>query len=512
MMKKILTINLILSMLLFPICFSEDEPYFDKELFIQLAKEERTLKTGLIECINHALKNNSEIKVRRLDTLIAYDDIKIAGSEFEPSLTVGYSLYDSEKESVSRSSSLGYPDIPTYRDINYDASLSGKIVTGTEYTVSFLNKRYKSNSLLQKYNPYYLTNPSVSLTQPLLRDFGILVNRADIIIAKKNKKQSVEGFKAMVMDTVTGTKIAYFTYFYAQDGYSIADLSLARAKDLLDVNKARYEKGLISSVDLLETEAFVAGKEKTLLSAESILKLAEDNLKIITNYVDDPLYWNAKLELTDKPENIKKEVNLIDCLENAFSYRPDYEEAKIDLESRDIKIKVAKNGLLPTLDITGSFGLNSLGKNYNQAIDRLNTDYKDWSVGLEATLPWGGGDRANYDKVKLEKAKALIEFKRLEQNIILEIRDRVRAVDIQYRQLGAASLSKEKETQNYQAQKERYDAGQISTHDMLEYQNELTAAELEYTKALIDYNTAIINLDRSEGMTLMRNSILLEEQ
>jgi outer membrane protein TolC len=74
-----------------------------------------------------------------------------------------------------------------------------------------------------------------------------------------------------------------------------------------------------------------------------------------------------------------------------------------------------------------------------------------------------------------------------------------------------AKLSKEKETQNYEAQKERYAAGQVSTHDMLDYQDKLSQAELDYVKALIDYNIALINLDKSRGLTLVKNDIKLEE-
>ena len=181
------------------------------------------------------------------------------------------------------------------------------------------------------------------------------------------------------------------------------------------------------------------------------------------------------------------------------------------MKNRDIKIKVAKNALLPTVDLTGSFGLNGLGEDYQEALDNVNTDYKDWSVGIEVSVPWGGGDRAKYDQRKLEKAQALIDFKRLEQNIILEVRDKVREVDIQYRQVLACELSKDKEIQNYKAQRERYAAGQVSTHDMLDYQDKLAQAELDYIKALIDYNIALINFDKAEGLTLVKNNIILEE-
>ncbi|MDD4182477.1 MAG: TolC family protein [Candidatus Omnitrophica bacterium] len=110
----------------------------------------------------------------------------------------------------------------------------------------------------------------------------------------------------------------------------------------------------------------------------------------------------------------------------------------------------------------------------------------------------------------MEKAQALLSFKRLEQNIILEIRDKVRLVEARRQHVDVAKLSKEKETQNYEAQHERYAAGQVSTHDMLDYQDKLAQAELDFVNALVEYNIAFINLDKSQGLTLIKNDIKLE--
>lgn len=482
------------------------ESSFNKEAFIESAKTDRVLKIGLIDCIAYALKNNSEIKIERIEPKLKEDDVKIAKADFEPILDADYTLHDNTK----RPTSASYPDLFKTRDIDFNAGISGKLITGTEYDIDFLNKRYDSNLTTQRMNPYYTSEPKITITQPIFKDFGILVNRADIIIAQNDKTESEEDFKDTVMDTVSETKTDYYNYLYYLENYSIAKFSLERAQGLLQINKARYAKGLVSSVDLLETETAVAKRKKALITAESNLKKAEDELKLITNLVDDPKLWNVKIELIDAPEFRIQEINLVESLQNAFEYRPDYISNKIDLKNRDIKIKVAKNALLPTLDLTGSFGLNALGKDYEQCLDKIDRDYRDWSVGAEFSMPWGGGDRAKYDKRKLEKAQALIAFKRLEQNIILEVRDKVREVDIQYRQVQVATVAKEKETQNYQAQRERYVAGQISTHDILDYQDKLAQAELDYIKALIDYNIAIINLDKAEGLTLVKNDILVE--
>jgi len=525
-MKKTVAIEKVLSVLLINLLVSssisfaadkknekiideERQREIEKTIFMASASQDRILKIGLVDCITYALKNNSEIKIDRIEPRLKEDDVKIAKADFEPTFTADFSLHDNTEIA---SSSLQGTNKFNSQDTNLNAGVSGKLATGTEYSVEVFNERYKSDSSYQIFNPYYVAEPKITITQPLFRDFGILVNRADIIIAQNNKQVSVESFKDRVMDIISKTKISYYNYIYYLENYALLRDSLGRAKDLWETNKARFAKGLLSSVDLLETETAVLEREKALLSAEASLKKAEDDLKLITNLVDDPEVWNAKLELIDgKPEFKEEKADLLACLKDAFIYRPDYNSRKIDLKNRNIKIATAKNALLPTVDLVTSFGLNGLGKDYQDALNKIDGNYQDWSVGFLISVPWGGAQRAKMDQRKLEKAQALLTFKRLEQNIILEVRDKVRAVDTQIRQVKAARLSKEKEEQNYEAQKERYAAGQVSTHDILDYQERLAQAELGYVKALIDYNTSLINLDESEGLTLVKNNVKLEE-
>lgn len=483
----------------------------EKTLFIASANQDKVLKIGLVDCILYALKSNTDILIKRIDPKLKEDDIKKAKADFEPTLDVEYSLAD--KSVISYSSLEGLnTNVSKTRDINANAGISGKTVTGTEYDVDFLTERYASSSSFQSINPYYSAEPKITITQPLFRGAGIIVNKADIIIAQNNKLESEKNFTFTVMDIITKAMSAYYTYIFALENYNIDKLSLERASDLLEINKIRYSKGIISSVDLLETEAAVAQRQKNLLATESFIKKAEDDLKFVTNLIDDPEVWNARIELLDKPRLKKEDADLFESLKDSFEYRPDYQAELIDLKNRDIRIKVAKNALFPTLDLTGSFGLNGLSEDYKNAIKKIDSNYKDWGVGVKFSFPWGGFERADYDQKKLEKARALVSLKRLEQKIILEVRDKVRETKIQHQQVEVSEIYHEKEVQNYQAQQERYVSGHVSTHDMLDYQDKLSQSELDYVQALVDYNIALIDLDKSVGLTLVKNGVKLEEQ
>lgn len=463
----------------------------------------------MVDCITYALNNNLQIRIKRIEPKLREGDVKIARAEFAPVLSLNYILNDNTSLSVN--STLFSPPVSSSRTMDFKTGVSGNLLTGTKYNLEFINQKNKSNATYCIINPHYTAEPKITITQPLFKDFGIIVNQANIFIAGNNRQISNYALEETIMDIISKTKSTYYTYIYGKDNLSLTALSATRIADLWEINKARYEKGLISSQELLEIETAVAQCNKDLITAEGVLEEAEDNLKIITNLIDDPQLWDAKLELLDNPEvKVVEDVDLAEALEQAFKFRPDYRSAKIDLENHNIRIKKARNNMLPTLDLVGSWELNGLGKKYKAAL-RTDTEYKDWSAGFKFSKSLGGAEKTEYEQRKQEMEQALLSFKQLEQKIIQEVRDRLRKLKIQIRQVEAVRLAKEKEIQNYKAQKERFYAGQINTHDMLEYQDQLSGAELDYVKALIDYNVAVIELHRVEGITLVKNNILLEE-
>ncbi|MDD3296440.1 MAG: TolC family protein [Candidatus Omnitrophica bacterium] len=490
--------------------FKAPEPSFNKEDFIESAKREKILKIGLVDCVVYALQKNPEVKIAKIAPVIGLDDKRIAEAEFEPTFKIDASVDDTKEQANSTVFASG---VSTSRSTGVSAGVEGKLITGTKYNLDYYSLKHKSNYPTQVINPYHSSEAVITLTQPLFRGAGVFVNRAEIVIASNNQARSEEELFDIAMDTVVNAKIAYYDLAFYRERYRIAKIFLEWTQKLLEINKARYAKGLVSSVDVLEVESSVAEREKELIDYEAKVERAEDVLKYVTNIVEDPKLWNARIELMDVPEFRTEEVELVQSLVNAFQYRPDYISKQIELKNKNIRVKVAKNTLLPTVDVIGSFGLNGLGENYQKGIREMDDgDYRDWSLGVKIEIPWGGEERADYDKKKLERARAILEFKRLEQKIILDIRDKVRDVKVQHRQVGASKVAQDSETQNYDAQSKRYAAGYVSTHDLLDYRFNLASAELDYVKAIIDYNIDLVRLERAQGLTLVKNGIAMEEE
>ncbi len=491
----------------------EPQKWFDKEAFIASLDEKRVLKLSMSNCVHLALKNNSEIRIKRIEPIIADFNIKKAKGKFEPTLDAYYE-YD-ETKTPSAYPALAGSDVSRSREIDINAGLSGKLFfTNTQYDIDFKNEKSKSNSSLQQFLPAYTTNMSATLTQPVLKDFvGMAQDQANIVIARNNKVKSKTQLKKEMIKVISDVKTAYHNYLLYNDQYRVAQTSLERARGLQRITQERYENGLVSSVDVLEAQAGVAKREQALLYFEGLFRKAEDELKLVTNLIDDSELWNAEITVTDRPGLEAVSLDLAESIKESFENRPDYESAKIDLKNKDINVKMAHNELWPSVDVVGTLDLNGLTDKYVRSFDQTKRgEYASWSVGVQVTVPFGYTEElSNYDIKKLEKKKAIIAFSRLEQRIILEVRDGLRKVDINFRNVEATKKSLEAEENKYYAAKERFKSGLVSTHDMLEFQEDFDLAKLSHLEAIIDYSKALTNLGQVKGVTLVKNNIVLED-
>jgi len=493
-----------------PLAHAEDAPYFNKDAYIASANSPETIELAMIDCVAMALKSNTEINIERITPHIEDNNILIQKSRFEPHFTFDGSFSESIRQDPS---TLFDTNVLKTKDTIFDFGYNQKFTTGADVALDFFNNRTYSNSPTFIPNPAYESEAEISISQPLLRGAGLAVNTADFRISKNNKLKSIQDFTQEVINVLTDVKKAYYNFQYSREQYIVAQKSLRRVEDLHRINKEKYAKGLASDIDIVESEAEVARISQALYESEAIMKLAEDTLKLITNLVDDPTLWNQRIVLLEGLGYEKTAVNLPDAIKTAFIYRPDYEAAKIGLRNRDIIVVVNENGMLPIVNLDASYGLNGLDKFYGKGLANIGGGkYNNWTIGVSVDVPLiGDENRGKYEKAKFEKEQTLLAFQRLEQKIILDVRNAARDIDINYKKLEASKISRESEDKNYTAQELRFKAGLVSTLDIVIYQERLARAEVSYVKSIINYNVSLIELSRAQGTMLLDDNITLEE-
>lgn len=476
-------------------------------------EDAQPLILSLTDVVELALKNNLNIRVERYSPRISEMDIVKAEAEFDPELSAA--VRGGRTASPGFSSWEGETALATRRDktINFETGLAKKFPTGATGSVFLNTRRYKTNRSGVFLNPSWSTDLTFTLTQPLLKDRGREVNEAEIIIARNNEAISFYEFHSKVLEVLSEAEEVYWNLVYAFEDLEVQERSLALAKDLLEKNRKRVEAGVLAPIETLRPQAELAVREEGLIIAQSRIRGLTDELRKIINLNPIPLTQEIPVRVADEAVYEEVEVNLASSMKEAFENRPDYSQAKKDLENLDILLVVAKNAVLPQLDLAATYNINGLGGNLGNDVDMLGSgDFPDWEVGLSFAIPLGNRKaKSEYLQAKWEKEKTILGLKVLENDIITEVKAAVREVETNLRRIDTNRQARELAEERLSAEEKRFELGLGGSLDVLEAQKDVTSAESAELGAIIDYNISLVRLGKTKGTLLAKSGVAIAE-
>jgi len=145
--------------------------------------------------------------------------------------------------------------------------------------------------------------------------------------------------------------------------------------------------------------------------------------------------------------------------------------------------------------------------------DALGLRYENWSIGIQLNIPVSTiSSRAQYEVSKIGYDQSLVDLKNLEQQIFLEIRTAVRAVEINFKRVLAYRAARELAEKKLEAEEKKLKVGLTTNYVVLQYQRDLADAKTAELRALIEYNLTLAYLDKSLGMGLKNKNIEFQGQ
>ena len=189
--------------------------------------------------------------------------------------------------------------------------------------------------------------------------------------------------------------------------------------------------------------------------------------------------------------------------------RPEIQELRLDLEGRDINLKFLKNQMWPSLDLVGTYGHASENTEYGRTFRNLgDNDFPRYSYGAVMSIPLGNrGPRNAYKAAKSSKEQAILQYKQLEQIVMVEIDNAIKVIQSQFQQVEASRQARLFAADALAAEQKKYENGKSTSFFVLQFQRDLTVRRSEEIRALADYNNAVALLANAEGSTLERHNI-----
>lgn len=479
----------------------ENQKALSKKSILRLSLEEGKLMV---------LKKNLDITIQRITPRIEDARIDKEKGVFDPSISGSLKLGGSTTPFSTRSSvAAGGRSISESEAYTINTGISGKSHQGAEYSFEFNNTRTKDT--FNQFQSEYDAFGGITVTQPLLKDFGRDVSSFNIHIAQKNRAISISDLEQRVIDTITEFKNAYWDLVLAIEDLKVKQESLRLAESLLDLNRKKLRAEVIAPLEVTQAEAGVASRKEDVIIAQRIVKERENTLKRL---LSDDVHTMKGVEIlpVDVPQVVQVSPDHDEmAIQEALMSRPDYQKAKVEIEKKQITIKYAENQRFPRIDLEASYGLNGLGDSFRDSLEDMEGK-PEWQLGVVLKLPLGNRSaKGDLRIARLEANQALLNLKRLEQEIVVEVENAIKEIEANKERIEATKVSTRLAKESLRAEELKLKEGLSTSHNLLQFQEKLEEAKSREITALIDYNKSIVEFSRIKGTILKEEGINLSE-
>jgi outer membrane protein len=456
---------------------------------------------GLMEAIRSAVSNNFDVRIQRIEPLIAETAIEAAKGAYDPVIAASGDHSESKVDGVRTKTE------------SVTVGLNGRLPTGATVGLGLndateVTKRSTYGDLLSRTGSGSAS--VISARQPLLRNMWIDSFRYAIAISRSDLKYSELGFRLRLLSTVSAVEQAYFEWIAARENVRVQEEAVTLARQQAREYSVRTQIGTARPLDQQRFESQAASSEAALLQARSALKTRENALvDLITTEFDA---WHAfGLEPADQLPTVERTYDLQESWTTAFERRPDLHQLIIDLEQLGLTEKLRYNQIFPQLDLTGRYGYNARGDSLRGVfMDLSDANKPSWAVGLEASFPIGNRSaRADLRSVRLQKERANERIKQARQTIMVQVENAINDARTGWARIPATRAAREYAAAALRAGQLQLQQGQITPLELLTLQQDLTAARSNEIRALVDYNKAVTILLEREGTLLDERGLSL---
>ncbi len=409
-----------------------------------------------------------------------------------------------------------------------NASVTQGFGTGTQVGLSFNNTSQLYNSLHNLYNPYFTSNLSLTVTQPLLRGFGPEVNRRFIHIAKNEARITSLLFRMQLIETVYGVMRLYTDLVALNEDVKVKQDTLTFANKLLEDTQSEVTEGTLAPVELTRAKAEVSAAEQDLINSRGIFEEQEAILKnVITKRGnEDPAVRSAHIIPTD-PLTVPASDDagqIGELLAEAYRQRPDLAQAGLQVTNSELSLKGSNNNLRPEIDLVGIAENNALAGTpylpagtpdpaltggYGTALEQIATRKNPtYGIGLNVTLPLRNrvaeADAAR-DQIQLRQTQ--VRERQLRNQVQLEVEDAVIAMRRSRASYAAALQTRKLQEESLEIEQLKFSEGTSTSFFVIQYESYVAQARSAVVVSAAAYLKARAALERATGTILDRHGV-----
>lgn len=462
------------------------------------------LELSIEEVAVLVLQNNRDLRVQRLNPIIAGTFEQLERAFFDPEAFVEMEYFEERSTETARSTGTQFE--VKGKESFAAAGLRTVLPTGTTIEGAVEQSRSISNRAPEQ----QVARLGLTVTQALLRGFGPAVNLVNVRQAQLGTVASRYELRAFTEALLAEAEAAYWNFVLAKEEIAIFESSLAVARRQRDETELLIEVGLLPEVEVAAARAEVARREQALINARSLFEERRLRLLRLLNPTPDNPY-DQQIEATSQPSIVALPVqDLTERLQLAEKMRPELNEARLQLDQQRLETVVTRNGLLPRLDFFVTLGKTGYADTFTESFRDLDGQTYDLLAGIQLSQALGNrGAKARHLAARTTRRQSEEALSNLRQLVQLDVRLAVNELERTRQQITATAFTRALQEETLFAEKERFEVGASTNLLVSQAQRDLLASQIAEIEAIGNYRIALINLYLSEGTLLERRGIRL---
>lgn len=502
-------------------------------------RDDNAAELTLKDTVFLALRNNPGVQADRLNPLASYETVRQANAVFDPDLvaTLGELKSVSPTTSVLQTGGASAFSIKQYQ-ANFGINKQLASTNGT-LSLAFNNSRNLTNSVFASVNPSYNPGLTISLLQPLLRNFGNQFATINVRIAEENQKEAQFSYEQNLNDFVQRVGSDYWNVVRAEENLQVAREALRLAEDLVRQNEISVKVGVLAPLDIKEAQSEAATRAADVFASDNQLAVARVTLRQDVMLNPNGTFVPQQIEPSEKPTETQKVMaDEEKSLELAMEYRPELAAMREEIRSFLLQVKFAENQTLPQFNVGAQIGLTATAGNakcttnftgalgncvpsgsairngtqlpfegiYGDALDKLwGFSFYNYAVVLNIEQPlMNDASKAALAQAKVQYEQTRMQYRDLISSVVVDVESALSSVNTGIKRVQATKVATEYAKESLRAEQERYRVGIANTHELLQFQDELVSALGNQVQAQVDLEIAKLQLGHSQG-TLLRS-------
>ncbi len=492
----------------------------------------------LKEAIYIALQNNPALKAISLDPVASTETIRQANGTFDPNLTAQGDIVKSTAPTTSALQTGGSDAFTQkYYDWNFGINKVSAITNGT-WGATFNNDRALNNSRFSAVNPSYTPNLAMSLSQPLLQNFGWKFATINVQIAESGQKQAQWNYGQSLQDFVQKIGAEYWNVVLSEENLEVARAALRFNLDLVRQNSISVKVGTLAPIDLQEAQSAAATAEANVYTAEANLKNSRTLLRQDVMLNPYGTFLPAELQPLTRP-NPQEQIVADEegSLELAVQYRPSLGSMREAIRDALLQVKFSENQVLPQLNLGAQIGVTSVagttpcqgsftgaptgnctppggapltgnrlpfGGIYGDALNRLwGFGFYNYAAVLTFQMPLDNAvARAALAQARVQYEQQRVLYRAALSQAVIDVQSSLANLYADQKRAAATAQATYFARQSLHDEQVRFRVGMATTHDLLQFQEEAVSAEGNQVQAEVDLENAKLAAHHADGTLL----------